>query len=64
MVTSAVVPRARAFLDRFWRLARFRPDSAFPPELALLHDEVQILIFGDPAELEKRQRPVLEYSGG
>ena len=27
------------------------------------HDEVRILIFDDPAELEKRQRPVMVRSG-
>jgi hypothetical protein len=31
--------------------------------LALLHDEVRILIFDDPAELERGQRPVMVKSG-
>ncbi len=31
--------------------------------LALLHDEVRILIFDDPAELEESQRPVMVRSG-
>jgi hypothetical protein len=31
--------------------------------LALCHDEVRILIFDDPAELERGQRPVMVRSG-
>jgi hypothetical protein len=31
--------------------------------LALLHDEVRILIFDDPAELEESQRPVMVRFG-
>ena len=33
-------------------------------KLDLCHDEVRILIFDDPAELEKSQRPFLEDFGG
>jgi hypothetical protein len=33
------------------------------PKLVLCRNEVRILIFDDPAELEKRQRPVMFRSG-
>jgi hypothetical protein len=36
---------------------KIRTSSCSQANLALLHDEVQILIFDDPAELERRQRP-------
>ena len=43
----------------------FSPDicTDFNNNLALCHDEVRILIFDVPAELEERQRPVMVRSG-
>jgi hypothetical protein len=40
-----------------------RTSSCSKANLALLHDEVQILIFDDPAELERGERPVMVRSG-
>jgi hypothetical protein len=42
---------------------KIRTSSCSKANLALLHDEVRILIFDDPAELESWQRPVMVRSG-
>jgi hypothetical protein len=42
---------------------KIRTSSCSKAKLALLHDEVRILIFDDPAELSNWQRPVMVRSG-
>jgi hypothetical protein len=42
---------------------KIRTSSRHKAQLALCLDEVRILIFDDPAELAKRQRPVMVRSG-
>jgi hypothetical protein len=43
---------------------KIRASSCNKSQSALLHDEVRILIFDDPAEEEDWQNPVLEDFGG
>ncbi len=59
--------RARGAPARVWQFTLPGSRSGTLPRLrlglALYGDEVRILIFDDPAELEKSQRPVMVRSG-
>jgi hypothetical protein len=49
--------RCRSYSSAGSSKIKVRTSSRHKAQLALLHDEVRILIFDDPAELEKSQRP-------